>query len=101
MTGRRGGPAGAGRSWVAILDGMVSALSGFALIGVIVLVGWAARRWAGLPENAEAVLGRVVFSVLSPCLLFTGVAAADPGVLLSEPLIVSTAAALICFGLEM
>ena len=79
---------------------MISALSGFALIGVIVLVGWAARRWGGLPENAEAVLSRLVYSVLTPCLLFTGVAGADLGVLLSEPLIVSTAAALLCFGLH-
>jgi predicted permease len=79
---------------------MISALSGFALIGVIVMVGWATRRWVGLPEDAEAVLGRLVYSVMTPCLLFTGVAAADLGVLLSEPLIVSTAAALGCFGLH-
>ncbi|HEV8566292.1 MAG TPA: AEC family transporter [Actinoplanes sp.] len=80
---------------------MISALSGFALIGVIVLVGWATRRWAGLPKNAEAVLGRLVYSVMTPCLLFSGVAAADLGVLLSEPLVVSTAAALGCFGLHV
>jgi malonate transporter len=80
---------------------MVSALSGFALIGVIVLAGFAAGRWAGLPENAEAVLGRLVYSVMTPCLLFSGVVAADPGALLSEPLIVSTAAALACFGLHL
>jgi malonate transporter len=76
---------------------MVSALSGFALIGVIVLIGWVTRRWGGMPENAEAVIGRLVYSVLTPCLLFTGVAAADLHVLFSEPLIVSTAAAGLCF----
>jgi malonate transporter and related proteins len=80
---------------------MISALSGFALIGVIVLVGWAAGRWAGLPDNTEAVLGRLVYSVMTPCLLYTGVAAADLRVLLSEPLIVSTAAAVGCFGLHV
>jgi malonate transporter and related proteins len=80
---------------------MVSALSGFALIGVIVLVGWAARRWGALPENAEAVIGRLVYSVLTPCLLFTVVATADLRVLFSEPLIVSTAAACLCFGLQV
>jgi predicted permease len=79
---------------------MISALSGFALIGIIVAVGWAARRWSGLPENAEPVLGRLVYSVMTPCLLFTSVAGADPRVLLSEPLIVSTAAAVLCFGLH-
>jgi malonate transporter len=78
---------------------MISAFSGFALIGVIVLAGWLTRRFAGLPDNAEAVLGRLVYSVLAPCLLFTGVAKADLNVLFSEPLLVSTAAAVVCFGL--
>nr|BFE72318.1 AEC family transporter [Actinoplanes digitatis] len=80
---------------------MILALSGFALIGVIVAAGLATRRWGGLPENAEAVLGRLVYAVMTPCLLFTGVAQADLGVLLSPPLIVSTAAALLCFGLHV
>ncbi|KUL23701.1 AEC family transporter [Actinoplanes awajinensis] len=79
---------------------MVSALSGFVLIGAIVLAGWALRRWGGLPENAEAVLARVVWLVLTPCLLFTGVAASDLTALFSEPLLVSVGAALICFGLH-
>jgi malonate transporter len=80
---------------------MIGALSGFVLIGVIVLAGWLLRRWGGLPGNAEAVLGRVVWLVLTPCLLFTGVAAADPHVLFSEPLLVSTGAALVCFGAHL
>ncbi|BCY10523.1 AEC family transporter [Actinoplanes sp. L3-i22] len=78
---------------------MLSALSGFLLIGVIVLAGWGLRRFAGLPENAEAVLARVVWLVLNPCLLFTGVARADLSALFSEPLLVSAAAAVICSGL--
>ncbi|WP_436534093.1 AEC family transporter [Actinoplanes sp. HUAS TT8] len=78
---------------------MVAALSGFLLIGVIVLAGWGLRRWGGLPDSAETVLARVVWLVLNPCLLFTGVAAADVSVLFSEPLLVSAGAALICFGL--
>jgi len=65
-----------------------------------VLAGWVTGRWGRLPDNAEAVLGRLVYAVMTPCLLFTGVAAADPYVLLSRPLIVSTAAALLCFGLH-
>jgi predicted permease len=80
---------------------MISALSGFALIGIIVLVGWLAGRWAGLPAPTEEILGRLVYTVLNPCLLFTSVSAADPRVLLSEPLIVSTVAALACFGLHL
>lgn len=80
---------------------MISALSGFVLIGVIVCAGWAAKRWAGLPENAEAVIGRLVYTVLNPCLLFIGVAGADLGALFSEPLLVSSAAAAGCFALHL
>jgi malonate transporter and related proteins len=80
---------------------MIQALSGFALIGVIVAVGWVVGRWAGLPANTETVLGRLVYSVLTPCLLFTGVAAADPGLLLSEPVLVTTGAALGCMSLHL
>jgi len=65
---------------------MISALSGFALIGVIVLAGLAARRWAGLPEHTEAVTGRLVYTMLAPCLLFTGAARADLHLLFTEPL---------------
>jgi len=79
---------------------MISALSGFALIGVIVLAGLAARRWAGLPEHTEAVTGRLVYTMLAPCLLFTGAARADLHLLFTEPLLVSTAAAFLCFGLH-
>ena len=79
---------------------MIGALSGFALIGAVVLAGWATGRWGRLPANAEAVLGRLVYAVLTPCLLFTGVAGADLHVLLSRPLLVSTVAAVLCFGLH-
>ena len=79
---------------------MISALSGFTLIGVIVGVGWAVRRWGRLPAETESVAGRLVYAVLAPCLLFTGAAAADMRLLFSEPLLVSTAAALLAFGLH-
>ncbi|BCJ39672.1 membrane protein [Actinoplanes ianthinogenes] len=79
---------------------MVAALSGFLLIGVIVAAGWGLRRWSDLPPNAETVLARVVWLVLNPCLLFTGVAAADLTALFSEPLLISAAAALLCFALH-
>jgi malonate transporter and related proteins len=76
---------------------MISAFSGFALIGVIVLAGWAVGRWGGLPPGAEDVIGRLVYVVLAPCLIFTVVAGADLGVLFSEPLVVSAAAACLTF----
>ncbi|WP_433295029.1 AEC family transporter [Actinoplanes sp. CA-030573] len=80
---------------------MISALSGFALIGVIVAAGWITRRWAGLEENAEAVIGRLGYAVLNPCLLFSGVSGADLRTLFSEPLLVSAAACLLTFGLHL
>ncbi|MEU4693670.1 AEC family transporter [Actinoplanes sp. NPDC023714] len=76
---------------------MINALSGFLLLAVIVLIGWALRRWAALPDNAEAVLGRLAYTALAPCLLFTGTLGADLRLLVSGPLLVSTLAAVACF----
>jgi predicted permease len=76
---------------------MLHALDGFVLIGAIVAVGWMVRRFLGLPDAAEDILGRLVYAVLAPCLLFTVVARADLHVLFSEPLLVSAAAALLTF----
>jgi malonate transporter len=78
---------------------MISAFSGFALIGVIVAAGWAVGRWLRLPENAEEVIGRLVYAVLAPCLLFDVVSRADLHVLFTEPLLVSATAAAACFGI--
>ncbi|GID32803.1 AEC family transporter [Paractinoplanes brasiliensis] len=79
---------------------MISALSGFAVIGVIMAAGWVAGRWGRLPAETETVAGKLAYTVLSPCLLFTSAAAADPGALFTEPLLVSAAAAIICFALH-
>ncbi|MEU8241866.1 AEC family transporter [Actinoplanes missouriensis] len=76
---------------------MVNALSGFLLLAVIVMIGWALRRWGSLPENAEAVLGRIAYTALAPCLLFAGTLDADLHLLVSGPLLVSTLAAVVCF----
>ena len=78
---------------------MILAFSGFALIGGIVLVGWLLQRYGHLAQQAEAVLGRVGYLALAPCLLFGGVAAADLGLLFSEPLLVSSTAAALCFAI--
>jgi predicted permease len=78
---------------------MILALSGFALIAAIVLAGWALGRWGGLPDGAESALGGVVFAVLAPCLLFTGVSAADLTVLFTRSLLVFAVASGLCFGL--
>jgi malonate transporter len=78
---------------------VVNALSGFFLLAVIVLIGWALRRWGSLPDDAETVLGRIAYAALAPCLLFTGTLGADLHLLVSGPLLVSTLAAVICFAI--
>jgi malonate transporter len=77
---------------------VIDTLSGFLLLAVIVLIGLALRRWGSLPENAEAVLGRIAYTALAPCLLFEGTLSADLHLLISGPLLVSTLAAVICFA---
>lgn len=77
---------------------MINALTGFLLLAVIVLIGWALRRWGGLPDDTEAVLGRVTYLALAPCLLFEGTVEADLGRLAGAPLLVSAGAAVVCFA---
>jgi malonate transporter len=79
---------------------VISALSGLAVIAVIVLIGWVAGRWGRLPAETVPVAGRLAYTVLSPCLLFTSASASNPRVLFSWPLLVSALAAFTCFGLH-
>lgn len=73
-------------------------LTGFAIIGSVVLVGYVVARARLLPDSAQPVLGRLAFFVLSPALLFTVLAEADTSELFSALLPVSVAAALTCFA---
>lgn len=68
-------------------------LEGFAVIGVVVLVGYLLGRFDVLGSNARMVLSRFVFFAAAPCLLFTVIAGADPSVLFSPLLAVSAIAA--------
>ncbi|MDI6098945.1 AEC family transporter [Actinoplanes sp. NEAU-A12] len=77
---------------------MIDALTGFALLAAIVLSGWALRRWGKLPGDTEAVLGRVTYLALAPCLLFEGTADAELRRLAGGPLLVSAMAAVVCFA---
>ncbi|MGK5683171.1 AEC family transporter [Actinoplanes sp. URMC 104] len=67
---------------------------------MIVLAGWVAGRWGRLPADTQTVAGRLAYAILTPCLIFSGAAASDPGALFTRPLLVSAAAALLCFGLH-
>jgi malonate transporter len=71
-------------------------LIGFAIIGVVILVGYVVGRIHLLgpdTEQVQYVLSRIVFFVLSPCLLFTVLAEANVRELFSRLLAVSAIAA--------
>lgn len=72
---------------------MTGVLTGFAIIGTIILVGYIVGRLGVLGENAGFVLSRGVFFVFAPCLLFTVLAEADVTVLFSSVLLVAAISA--------
>ena len=77
---------------------MIDTLTGFAVVAGAILVGWILGRINLLGDHAKYVLGRLVFFVLSPFLLFTVLADADAGLLFSSLLPVSAVAAVIVIG---
>ena len=76
---------------------MLGVLIGFAIIGFVILVGFVIGRIDLLGAHAQYVMSRLVFFVLSPCLLFTVLAEADVHILFSSRLAVSVIAAVACF----
>ncbi|MEU1970307.1 AEC family transporter [Microbacterium sp. NPDC019599] len=72
---------------------MIEALTGFAVVGVAILVGWIIGRTDLLGEHARPVLARLTFFVLSPFLLFVVLGQADVRTLFSAMLPVSAIAA--------
>lgn len=71
-------------------------LLGFGIIGTIIGIGYLVGRLGLLGEHAPFVLSRIVFFVLSPCLLFTVLATSNVHVLFSALLAVSALAAVVC-----
>ncbi|MFJ6559135.1 AEC family transporter [Streptomyces sp. NPDC091412] len=75
---------------------MRGVLSGFAVIAVVIGVGYAIGHRGSLGDQGREVLTRLAFHVASPALLFTTLARADLSVVFSSRLLVtalSTAAA--------
>ncbi|MGA5201607.1 AEC family transporter [Streptomyces variegatus] len=75
---------------------MQGVLSGFAVIAVVIGVGYLIGRRGHLGEGGREVLTKLAFHVASPALLFTTLAQADLSVIFSDRLLVtalSTAAA--------
>ena len=69
---------------------MLNAATGFAVIGLAIAVGYVIGRINLLGPQAGPVLGRLVFFVLSPVLLFVVLSEADIATLFSALLPVST-----------
>ncbi len=78
---------------------MGGVLVGFAIIGSIIVVGYLVGRLGILGDGARFTLSRLVFFVLSPCLLFVVLADADVSTLFSQSLVVSAIAAVATFVL--
>lgn len=78
---------------------MLETLTGFAVVGLAIAVGYLLGRIDLLGPHARHVLGRLTFFVLSPFLLFTVLAQADARVLFSSLLPVSAIAAALIIGI--
>ncbi|MFF8941068.1 AEC family transporter [Streptomyces sp. NPDC014864] len=68
---------------------MRGVLSGFAVIAVVIGVGYVIGRRGSLGPHAREVLTKLAFSVASPALLFTTLARADLSVIFSSRLLVT------------
>ncbi|MEV0903763.1 AEC family transporter [Streptomyces hokutonensis] len=68
---------------------MQGVLTGFAVIGVVIAVGYLLGLRGSLGENGRDVLTRLAFNVASPALLFTTLARADLSVVFSSWLLVT------------
>ncbi|OTA26233.1 hypothetical protein B9G54_05320 [Alloscardovia macacae] len=75
--------------------GLLSALQGFAVIGIVIAVGYVTARLKIGGSQAQYVLNRVSFFVSSPCLMFAILAKEDLSVLFSPTIIVAFASAAI------
>ncbi|MDQ1077062.1 MULTISPECIES: AEC family transporter [Microbacterium] len=78
---------------------MSGVLTGFAVVGLAVVVGYVIARIDLLGAHARPVLSRLTFFVLSPFLLFTVLATADVGTLFSALLPVSMITAAVIIGI--
>lgn len=78
---------------------MIGVLLGFAVIGVVIALGYLVERVGILGPAAGHVLGRLAFFVLNPALLFTVLADADLHALFSRQLPIAAIAAVACFAI--
>lgn len=75
---------------------MGGVISGFAVIGAVVGVGYLLGRWSVLGAQGRDVLAALTFNVASPALLFQLMSASDLGVMVSAPLLAIVLSTLVC-----
>ncbi|MFE4452132.1 AEC family transporter [Streptomyces sp. NPDC056796] len=71
---------------------MQGVLTGFAVIAVVIGIGYILGRRGHLGDDGRTVLTRLAFNVATPALLFTTLAGADLSVIFSRRLLVTAAA---------
>ncbi|MEU9332235.1 AEC family transporter [Streptomyces sp. NPDC048290] len=77
---------------------MQGVLSGFAVIAVVIVVGYLIDLRGHLGDQGREVLTKLAFHVASPALLFTTLAAADLSVIFSSRLLVTAVSTLAVAG---
>ncbi|MFC9835645.1 AEC family transporter [Rhodococcus sp. NPDC127530] len=80
---------------------MSGVVAGFTVIFVIIAIGYLLGRRGTLGAEGESVLGRLVFFVATPALLFDSLASSDLSVIFSPTLAVAAATALTVGALYM
>lgn len=75
---------------------MTGVLTGFAIIGAVILTGYIVQRSQLIGTAALVPISRLIYFVLSPALLFTVMIEADINVLFSLPVLVLVLALIIC-----
>jgi malonate transporter len=78
---------------------MAGVLTGFAIIGFVIAVGYVVGRTNILQVDAQKPLNRIAFFVTSPALLFTVLARADVSVIFSSFLVVTVITIAVSIGL--
>ncbi len=80
---------------------MSGVLAGFTVIFVVVFIGYVVARTGVLGESGGLVLGRMVFFVATPALLFDTLARADLSVIFSPTLAITAVGALLVGALYL
>ncbi|WP_243788210.1 AEC family transporter [Saccharopolyspora gloriosae] len=78
---------------------MTGVLTGFAVIGAIIAVGYLVALRGSLGDHGQEVLSRLAFSIGTPALLFTTLARADLSVIVSLPLLITALSTFVAAGL--